>query len=218
VSDRAPPRAQPRAPIDWQAVKARLDRVDLALATDATLSAAAQAAILRQRALALARPGESEVPTARPCLNVLTVGCAGTRCGIDIAHAKEILSLTTLTPIPLAHPAVAGVMNRRGEVLLLLDLARLLGVKRAGIADLVKVIVVGPRGRELGLLVESVDGIAEIDPATLGPPIGEARFVLGLAPGDVVVIDHAALCEAVWPASGRPALLAQGAREFEVEI
>jgi purine-binding chemotaxis protein CheW len=43
---------------------------------------------------------------------------------IDVSHLQEVLQQSRITPVPQSHPALAGVMNLRGDVLpvLLVDL------------------------------------------------------------------------------------------------
>lgn len=49
-------------------------------------------------------------------------------CGITVAHVREVLLQCELTPVPLAPPALRGLMNLRGEVVAAIDLRMLMGL------------------------------------------------------------------------------------------
>ncbi|MBI4956646.1 MAG: chemotaxis protein CheW [Myxococcales bacterium] len=179
------------ASVDWAEIHRRLDHAEQALV--AAPSEERVLEILRERARALAQGSEAATTAALALRSVLVVGCAGGRYGLDAGLAVELLPLASVTRIPRASPFVAGVSNRRGEVLLLVDLGALLGLSRSGIADLTKVIVVGARGDEVGLLVETVEGIEDVDPSRVAPPVGGAKCITGIVDGSLVLVDLAAL-------------------------
>ena len=60
---------------------------------------------------------------------VLTFYLSGSLCGIDIAIAKEINKNVDYTPVPNALDYVVGLLNLRGQIVTLVDLARLLHFK-----------------------------------------------------------------------------------------
>ena len=192
---------RPRSGPDWQEAYARLDRAEQALRR-ADLSAGQVDQALRERARALARSASAQ---AVPGRDVLVFGCGGGEYGIDAAHAREILPLSSLTPVPRAAAFVAGVIHRRGEILMLVDVATLMGLSPQGVADRTKVVVVGAAGGEIGLVAESVEGIRGIAPAAITPALGEAPFVEGVAGGSVVLLEIEALLSAVgMTAASRP--------------
>ncbi len=49
--------------------------------------------------------------------------------GIDINDIQEINCHATMSKVPVDYPAVAGVINLRGEVLTVIALGRMLGIK-----------------------------------------------------------------------------------------
>lgn len=61
---------------------------------------------------------------------VLTFYLCGTLCGIDIKTAKEINRNISYTAIPGAAAHIVGLLNLRGQVVTLLDLAQLLNFKQ----------------------------------------------------------------------------------------
>ncbi|WP_378954698.1 chemotaxis protein CheW [Pelosinus sp. sgz500959] len=63
---------------------------------------------------------------------VLTFYLCGTLCGIDIKAAKEINRNISYTAIPGAAAHIIGLLNLRGQVVTLLDLAQILHFKQIG--------------------------------------------------------------------------------------
>lgn len=47
--------------------------------------------------------------------------------GVDVAHVQEVVRQHALTPIPLAPPAIRGLMNLRGSIVAAIDLRERLG-------------------------------------------------------------------------------------------
>lgn len=60
---------------------------------------------------------------------VLTFYLSGSLCGIDIAIAKEINKNVEYTPVPNSFDHVVGLLNLRGQIVTLIDLAQLLHFK-----------------------------------------------------------------------------------------
>ena len=60
---------------------------------------------------------------------VLTFYLSGSLCGIDIAVAKEINKNVDYTPVPNSFDHVVGLLNLRGQIVTLVDLAQLLHFK-----------------------------------------------------------------------------------------
>lgn len=67
-------------------------------------------------------------------------------------HVREVVTAPAVTRLPTAPPEVAGVFNLRGEVVPLLDTARLLGVGSGGESTHAVVLdtAAGPAGVSAG--------------------------------------------------------------------
>jgi purine-binding chemotaxis protein CheW len=82
--------------------------------------------------------------------------------GLDIRHVREVLPCTALTPIPLAPPAIRGLVNLRGEIITALDLRELLGLPPPkGVLDTMHVIA-HTHDDTFSLLVDKVGDVIEI--------------------------------------------------------
>jgi purine-binding chemotaxis protein CheW len=95
--------------------------------------------------------------------------------------------------VPRASDAVRGVMNLRGRVVAVVDLAALVGLApQPLLAGQGQVLVLDHGKRALGLLVAGVLGVEPVEP----PPAGPAALVRGVAPalaGAVTVLGTDAL-------------------------
>lgn len=89
---------------------------------------------------------------------------------LDIMSVREIRGWAKATPLPFAPAHVKGVINLRGTVLPVLDLAVRLGMIPAAASELNVIIVVDINGHTAGLLVDAVSDIISIDPADLQTP------------------------------------------------
>ena len=109
---------------------------------------------------------------------VCTFRLGGLLFGLDVLHVQEVMRHQAMTPVPLAHPVVRGLINLRGEVVTALDLGRRLGVSEAGEAAM-NVVVRYSQGVG-SLLVDEVGDVLDIDseaceepPSTLQGPMRE---------------------------------------------
>lgn len=88
---------------------------------------------------------------------------------LDIMSVREIRGWSKATPIPFSPPHVKGVINLRGTVLPVLDLAVRLGMQPAEGSELNVIIVVDINGHTAGLLVDAVSDIISVSPSELQP-------------------------------------------------
>jgi len=129
---------------------------------------------------------------------LFTVG--GERCGLPLQAVREVvLPPATWTRVPRAPPAVAGVMNLRGRVVLVVRLHALLDGAGPADAAAARVLLLDRGRRDLGLLVGTVEGIEPLE--KVAPLTGPARpgcRGLGQVNGaPVTVLDADALDAAV---------------------
>ena len=104
----------------------------------------------------------------------LSFQLAGEEFAFGILHVKEILEYDTLTRVPNAPPAVRGVINLRGAVVPVLDLALLFGVPATPVTKRSCVIIVEVRVDEqdlvMGILADAVNQVIELAPDAIEPP------------------------------------------------
>lgn len=89
---------------------------------------------------------------------------------VDIMSVREIRGWTRATPLPHASPYVRGVINLRGTVLPIIDLACRLGIGVTETTERNVIIVVQMQGQTIGLLVDAVSDILSIPRTDLQAP------------------------------------------------
>jgi len=128
---------------------------------------------------------------------LITFEVQGQVFALDIMAIREIRAWTPATRLPQVPHYVAGVVNLRGTVLPVIDLAARLGWEPTEASPRHAIIVTQLGGQACGLIVESVSDIVTIGTDALQPPPSGAgdsvvRFLEGLAAIDeamVMVLD-----------------------------
>jgi purine-binding chemotaxis protein CheW len=108
-------------------------------------------------------------------------------CGIDAV--REIIPQRRATRLPGAPPSVQGLINLRGTIVTVIDLALWLGGDRAGAAD-GSIVLVDHGPRLAGLAVDEVLDVQMIAPDDVPGAIGDRNGAIrGMGRlGDMVVI------------------------------
>jgi purine-binding chemotaxis protein CheW len=169
--------------IDWQAVKERLARSAAELEQASTVDPDRLAQIYRVRAEQLAAR-RSEEPRAAATRQVLVFSLAGEHYAFELACLTEVLPFARVAPVPGGPAALLGLINVRGELCSVVDLAQTLGLPPRETAA-GYVVMLRHAGLETGVRVDDVEKIAALDPATL-LPLDEAatglpaRYVQGV--------------------------------------
>ena len=128
---------------------------------------------------------------------LITFEVEGQVFGLDIMAIREIRAWTPTTRLPRVPHYVAGVVNLRGTVLPVIDLAARLGWKATEPSPRHAIIVTQMGGQACGLIVDAVSDIVTLPPDALQPPPATAAlsaqdavtpFLEGLAAiGDTMV-------------------------------
>jgi purine-binding chemotaxis protein CheW len=99
----------------------------------------------------------------------LTFTLGGEHYGIDIMLVQEIRSYAPATRIPNAPAYVTGVTNLRGAIIPLVDLGARVLAAAVDPTPVTAVVVVTVRDKMLGLIVESVTDVVDVDAAAIQP-------------------------------------------------
>lgn len=115
--------------------------------------------------------------------------------GIDIHVVQKIDRVQPVTKLPKSLPFIEGVINLRGKVIPVIDMARRFGMRPAEAGSRTRIIIVRISGRGVGLVVEEVKGVLQlkessIDPA---PPLAfpvDQRYVeaVGRIEGGLIIL------------------------------
>ena len=123
---------------------------------------------------------------------------AAERYALPLEAVREVvLPQPPFARVPRVSEAVPGVMNLRGRVLAVVDLAALVGLPAQPLREGAGQVLVLDQGkRAVGVLIAGVQGVEELE-----PPAGEARSlvsgVVAAGSGAVSVLSPDALFQAV---------------------
>jgi purine-binding chemotaxis protein CheW len=101
---------------------------------------------------------------------LITFHLAGQILGLDIMAVREIRAWTPTTKLPHASEHVAGVVNLRGTVLPVMDLAARLGWNATEATERHVIIVTEIAGQLRGLIVDAVSDIVTAQNEDIQPP------------------------------------------------
>lgn len=106
---------------------------------------------------------------------------------------REIRGWAPVTPIPHSPYDVIGVMNLRGTVIPIVDLAVKLGMHNTEVNERSAIVVADIKGMTVGLLVDRVSDIMTI-PASRLQPVPAAAGSSGAFSDGLIAHDNAMIC------------------------
>ena len=92
-------------------------------------------------------------------LGLATFFIGNTCYGIDILVVQEIGSLSAVTPVPLTPVYVKGVVNLRGQIVTIIDLAMRVGTSSESDSGSGNIIIVAHENEFVGLQVDSIGDV-----------------------------------------------------------
>jgi purine-binding chemotaxis protein CheW len=82
--------------------------------------------------------------------------------GVDVTLVQEVVRLQSITPVPLASPEIAGLINLRGAVLTAIDLRVRLRMPRLDVDHDPVNVVIRVDEDPVSLLVDEIGGVVEV--------------------------------------------------------
>ena len=128
----------------------------------------------------------------------------GEHYGLDIADVYEIIRLQPITAVPRAPACVEGVINLRGRIIPVIDLASRFGLVPTERAAGTRIVVAAAASTRVGLVVDGVSEVLMVSDSAVEPTPAvatgaDAAFVRGIARLDerlVILLALDALFEA----------------------
>lgn len=121
---------------------------------------------------------------------ILTFVLAGEEYGVDILRVREIIQYTRPTRVPGMPAAVKGLINLRGRVVPVIDLAVRFGFSESVITERSSIVIVDTTSADgeavIGIITDAVTAVLElthdqVQPApSFGTSVG-AEFLDGMA-------------------------------------
>ena len=104
----------------------------------------------------------------------LTFLLGGEMFAVGILNIKEIIEYGAVTEIPMVPPFIRGVINLRGAVVPVIDLASRFGGKRSEISRRTCIVIIelteNDERQDIGVVVDAVSEVLEIPAAEIEPP------------------------------------------------
>ena len=94
----------------------------------------------------------------------------GAHYGVDVLHVQEALRWQARTPVPLAPPGIAGLVNLRGQVVLTVDLRVRLGLPPLAADAEPMMVVVQVDGGPVSLLVDEIGDVIDVEDSQFETP------------------------------------------------
>jgi len=82
--------------------------------------------------------------------------------GVDINQVREIVKLVSITRMPKAPVFIEGVVNLRGQIITVIDLAKRLDLPSKGRTETSRIMVVEVGGNVVGMVVDSVSEVLRL--------------------------------------------------------
>ncbi|MDR2439160.1 MAG: chemotaxis protein CheW [Planctomycetaceae bacterium] len=114
--------------------------------------------------------------------------------GIEIRYVTEIVGMQKITEVPDMPIFVKGVVNLRGQVIPVLDMRLRFNMEPRNYDERTCIIVVNIGGSQVGLVVDTVNEVRNIDNDQISPPpktagADSARYIQGMGKvGEEVII------------------------------
>jgi purine-binding chemotaxis protein CheW len=101
---------------------------------------------------------------------LLIFDVAGEKYAVPIHDIAQIIETPPTTPIPNAPPFLFGILSLRGKIVSVIHVAARLGIRRQADGGQSKVVVLDLGPDQIGLLVDNIDQVVEVDLSSLEPP------------------------------------------------
>jgi len=151
---------------------------------------------LRRRAAEMAHKAESDKEVEKSEEYIRFRLGSSEEYGIPYMYLDEILYATAITPVPCTPPHIAGIVNRRGEMLTVLDLQSFFQTQSTETVNGNDnhIIVVSGNNIRLGIRVEAVISNNRFVRGKLAPPLASAGvsnmdYIMGIYHGKVTMLN-----------------------------
>jgi len=185
-----------RTDIDWTKARERLRASELALEQSWTPNPQRVREAYRQRAVKLAHV-EKRPESNSPGLSALVFRLGQERYAIETKDLAEVLPFERCAPVPGGSRQFLGVINLRGEIRAVLNLRNLVAPSEGRNVEPGFVLMLRRPGKEIGLKIDSIEGIQEIVQADV-KPLSQGSLSQGLVSGMLVLLSVDAVLQAAF--------------------
>jgi purine-binding chemotaxis protein CheW len=98
-----------------------------------------------------------------------TLHLAGHLFGVPVERVQEVISAQTMTPVPLSHVVIGGLINLRGQIVTAIDLRTRLEFDPRAEGEPMNVVVQTPSG-VVSLLVDGIGDVVDVQDTIFEAP------------------------------------------------
>ena len=88
---------------------------------------------------------------------------------VPLLQVKEVIGLLKMTPIPQSSPEFKGIMNLRGQIISVVDLAIKMQLNPVDVTPETTTIIFDFSHLTIGVIVDSVDSVASFEAEDISP-------------------------------------------------
>lgn len=115
-------------------------------------------------------PRKEEIKAKVPEIQLVIFRLRDEEFGVNISEVREIVRMMEITHIPEAPGFIEGVINLRGQVIAVVDLARQFGLaQEAERPKTARIVVIELAGKTVGLIVDEVPEVLRISQDSIEP-------------------------------------------------
>ena len=162
--------------------------------TELQLTREQVAAILAERAAKLATGYAQVFADQSESMRLIAFSRGSHVYGVDLASLTEIRPLTTWTPVPAVPDYYLGVIQLRGEIIAVIDIAKLFGGADAPSEGDRFAVVVTAGGVAAAFLADTVEDVHDLPADQIHPPLptfshSRELYIRGLTESGLAILD-----------------------------
>lgn len=112
--------------------------------------------------------------------------------GIELKYVNEIIQMQQIAPIPEVEHFIKGLINLRGKIIPVIDVADRFGKQLFEYNDRTCIIVIDVQNVVVGLIVETISEVVSIEEEDILPPPNvskanaQAKFIRGIGKSGIM--------------------------------
>jgi purine-binding chemotaxis protein CheW len=116
----------------------------------------------------------------------MTFRCGKESFAIEIKYVTEIIGIQNITAIPEVADYIKGLINLRGKIIPVIDVKIRFKKEPFAYTDRTCIIVINVKGTEVGLIIENIAEVVNIEekdilpPPTIGQSQEQNKYVYGI--------------------------------------
>lgn len=122
--------------------------------------------------------GESELSERegkKHAVRMLSFSLGGENYCVHIRDVKEVVRVNRITRVPNTPEFIIGVMNLRGEIISLVDIAYFLGLAGKELTREARVIVTDVKGKSMGVVVDRIKETLYVEEKSIQPTVATIK-------------------------------------------